>query len=159
MTGQVAHLLDEEHNQTLDLLAAAEQAYARVRGDGPRDEALVRVTRRLHEHLVHHVPKHFGFEEQVLFPRLIEAGERDICELLDEEHDAIEAVIAQIDPLAPQVATLDAADFEALKRAVLDLAMQLRAHIEKETMGLVPLCDDHLPEDDDQAIALAYASA
>lgn len=159
MTGQVAHLLDEEHRQTLDLVAAAEQAYARTRGDAPRDDALLAATCRLHEHLAHHVPRHFAFEEEVLFPRLADAGERDICDLLAEEHDAIEGVIAKILPLAPQVAMLEPAAFDALKRAVQDVAMQLRAHIEKESMGLVPLCDDHLPQDADAALALAYASA
>jgi hemerythrin-like domain-containing protein len=159
MTGQVARLLDEEHRGTLDLLGAAEQAFALARGDEPRDAALVRLAARLHEHVLQHVPRHFGFEEQVLFPRLVEAGEGDLCELLHEEHVAIEAVIAEIAPLAARAESLEPARFEALKRGVLELAERLRGHIEKETMGLLPLCDDHLAQDTDAELALAYASA
>ncbi len=159
MTGQVAHLLDEEHQATLDLLGAAEAGFARARADSPRDEVVARLANRLREHLAHHVPRHFAFEEDVLFPRLAAAGEPDICELLTEEHRSIEAVIAEILPRAADPSALDAAQFDALRRAVLELCERLRSHIEKETMGLVPLCDDHLQAEADQELALAYASS
>jgi hemerythrin-like domain-containing protein len=159
MTGQVAHLLDEEHQATLALLAAAEGAFGRSRADALRDEGLVRIALRLRAHLVEHVPRHFAFEEDALFPRLADAGEGDICELLRDEHREIESVIAEIVPLATDVAALDAPGFDVLRRAVLELCERLRAHIEKETMGLVPLCDDHLAAGTDGELALAYASS
>ncbi len=159
MAGHVARLLDEEHRGTLDLLAAAEQVFARARGGEPREPALVRLAGKLHEHMLQHVPRHFGFEEEALFPRLVAAGEGDLCELLHDEHVAIEAVIAEIVPLAARVESLEAERFEALKRGVLELTERLRAHIDKETMGLLPLCDDHLAQDTDAELALAYASA
>src|SRR4051812_11124247 len=99
MPGQVAHLLDEEHNGTLELLAGLEQALPRMAKDA-RDPDFARLAGKLHEHLVHHVPRHFAFEERELFPRLTDAGEGDLCALLAEEHAAIEAVIAEIVPLA-----------------------------------------------------------
>ena len=160
MPGQVSHLLDEEHRATLDLLDALERTIARAaRNASTTDPDLARLVGKLEEHLREHVPKHFGFEEETLFPRLTEAGEGDLCELLTEEHVAINAVIAELLPLAASLGSLDAPAFDRMKRGILELAERLRSHIDKETMALLPVCDDHFDDAVDQELALAYACA
>ncbi len=160
MTGQVSHLLDEEHDATLDLLNGLEQALPRAaRMADAVDPDFARLVGKLHEHLVHHVPKHFGFEEEALFPRLAEVGEGDLCELLTEEHVAINAVIADIVPLAAALDSLDAAGHAALRRGIAELIERLRGHIDKETMALLPACSDYIVDPADQELALEYASA
>ncbi len=160
MPGQVSHLLDEEHRGTLALLDALEQAIARgARTPAAPDPDFLRLVGKLREHLVGHVPRHFGFEEQALFPLLTAAGEGDLCGLLQEEHDAINAVIGEIVPLAERAVDLDAPSLQALKRGIGELAERLRSHIDKENMALLPLCDDHLEPAADQELAFGYASA
>ncbi len=160
MPGQVSHLLDEEHRGTIALLDALEQAIARgARNSVAADPEFTRLVGKLREHLVEHVPRHFGFEEVDLFPRLEEAGEGDLCTLLLEEHVAINAVIAEIVPLASDVGALEPSSLQALKRGIGELAERLRSHIDKENMALLPLCDDHLEPATDQELAFAYASA
>lgn len=160
MPRQVSHLLDEEHNATLDLLNALELGMPRwARAAAGIDEDGIRVVTKLHEHLAQHVPRHFGFEEQELFPRLSDAGEGELCELLAEEHVAINAVIAEILPLAARVTELDASSLTALKRGIGELIERLRSHIDKETMALCPACNDVLDEATDQELAFGYACA
>ncbi|HZQ62029.1 MAG TPA: hemerythrin domain-containing protein [Casimicrobiaceae bacterium] len=160
MPHQVSHLLDEEHNGTLELLTSLEAALPRwARAAAGIDEDGIRLVRKLHEHLAHHVPRHFGFEEQELFPRLAEAGEGDLCELLTEEHVAINQVIAELLPLAARVGALDAPSLAALKRGIGELIERLRSHIDKETMALGPACDDYLDDDVDQELAFGYATS
>ena len=107
------------------------------------------------------IDRHFDFEERELFPRMAQAGEGDIAELLKEEHDAIRAVAAEILPLARTAAagTLDDRGFDALKRGALEMVERQVAHIQKETMALLPLLDDLLDDDLDRELAFAYASA
>jgi hemerythrin-like domain-containing protein len=157
MAGEVSRVLDEEHNSTLDLLAALEQALRH--SAGALDVNAARLVERLREHLLQHVPRHFGFEEEALFPRLAEAGDGDLCELLQEEHVAINAVIAEVLPLTESVSSLDQASLSALRRGIVELTERLRSHIDKETMALLPSCDDCLDETVDQELAFEYASA
>ena len=91
---------------------------------------------------------------------MAESGEGDIAELLAEEHDAIRAVAGEILPLARAAATgtLSDADFDALRRGALEMVEREVAHIQKETMALLPLLDDLLDDDTDRELALAYAS-
>jgi hemerythrin-like domain-containing protein len=104
--------------------------------------------------------RHFAFEEQELFPRMKEAGDGDMAELLLEEHHAIHAVAHELLPLGHGAAagTLDERGWDALKRAVLEMSERLRAHIDKETMGLLPLIDDLLDDGIDRELAFAYAA-
>jgi hemerythrin-like domain-containing protein len=156
---QVSRTLDREHAVNLELLARVEQACAHApRGKDGQLRALVD---SFAAHLEHEIGRHFGFEEQELFPRLQAAGSGDITALLLEEHEAIRGVAAELLPLAQAVkaGTLHEAGWAQLRRCALELVERLRAHIEKETLGLLPMVDDVLDEDEDQALVLAYAAA
>ena len=158
---QVSHALDDEHRAHLDFLSRIEQAFARAPKSGAsRDPELQRLARTLVRHLETEVPRHFDFEERDLFPRMDEAGDGEMAGLLVEEHDAIRAVCGELAPLAREAAagTLSDAGWDALKRGALEMVERQVAHIQKESMALLPLIDDLLDEETDRELAFAYAA-
>jgi hemerythrin-like domain-containing protein len=158
---QVSHALDEEHRSNLDFLGRVEQAFARApRSGASRDPELQRLARTLERHLEDEVGRHFDFEERDLFPLMEQAGDGEMAGLLVEEHDAIRAVCGELLPLAREAAagTLSDAGWDALKRGALEMVERQVAHIQKETMALLPLLDDLLDEDTDRELAFAYAA-
>ncbi|MDE2300472.1 MAG: hemerythrin domain-containing protein [Burkholderiales bacterium] len=159
---QVSHTLDTEHRGNLELLGRVEQALACApRAGAGREAEFARLCGAFVRLIEQDIDRHFGFEERELFPRMAQAGEGDIAELLQEEHDAIRAVAAEILPLARTAAagSLDERGFDALKRGALEMVERQVAHIQKETMALLPLLDDLLDDDLDRELAFAYASA
>jgi hemerythrin-like domain-containing protein len=159
---QVSHALDEEHRANLDLLGRVEQAFVRASlSGGARDGALATLAASFARHIEHDIGRHFDFEERELFPRLEAAGEGDIASLLEDEHSAIREVAAELLPLAHAAAagTLDAAGWTALKRGALEMVERQVAHIQKETMALLPMLDDLLDEDTDRDLSFSYAAA
>jgi hemerythrin-like domain-containing protein len=161
-TRQVSHALDDEHRSNLELLARIEQAFSRVpRTGASRVGELQRLSRSLAQHLEAELGRHFDFEERELFPRMAEAGDGDMAALLAEEHAAIREVAAEVLPLARAAGegTLPDAQWEALRRGVLEIVERQVAHIQKETMALLPLLDDLLDDESDRELAFAYAAA
>jgi len=160
--GQVSRALDEEHRANLAFLGRIEQAFARA----PRSSAnglpeLARLATLFVQQIERDIGRHFDFEERELFPLLEAAGEGDIAGLLGEEHRAIREVAGELLPLARGAAagTLDAAGWEALKRGASELVERHVAHIQKETMALLPMLDDLLDEETDGVLAFAYAAS
>ena len=152
---QVSRTLHDEHLTSIDLLGRVERALARSEDVDwpPLAAALVR-------QLEHEIDRHFGFEEQQLFPRMADAGDGDLVELLSEEHESIRAVADELLPLARATAatgTPDAGSTATLRGLVLELIERQVAHIQKETMALLPLLDDLLDDDTDRELAFAYA--
>jgi hemerythrin-like domain-containing protein len=158
---QVSQALDDEHRTNLELLGRVEQAFARANApNAARDPALAALAQTLGRHLRHDIGRHFDFEERDLFPLLEQAGEGDIAALLKEEHDAIRAVATEMLPLVDRAGdgVLDDGGLRALKRGVLELVERQVAHIQKESMALLPMLDDVLDESMDSTLAMAYAS-
>ncbi len=153
---QVSRALDDEHRANLDLLGRLEQAFARPGAANLADPA-----RMLVRHVEAEIGRHFDFEEHELFPRMAEAGDGDMAALLIEEHQAIREVCAELLPLARAAAagTLTGSGAAALQRGVMELVEREVAHIQKETMALLPLLDDLLDDDADRELAFAYAAA
>jgi hemerythrin-like domain-containing protein len=161
-TSQVSRTLDSEHRATLALLGRVEAAFVRAPREGAcKDPAIAALAAELRRLIEEHVDRHFGFEEDDLFPRLDAAGDGHLGELLHEEHVAILEVAAEIAPLASAAARGSIGDdgFLALRRGALELVERLTAHIHKETMSLLPALDDLLDENSDAELTLAYASA
>ena len=158
---QVSQALDEEHRANLDLLGRVEQAFVRASRSGAACDADVAKLAASFAHCIEHdIGRHFDFEERELFPRLVQAGEGDIAGLLEDEHRAIREVAAELLPLAHAAAagTLDSAGWDALKRGALEMVERQVAHIQKETMALLPMLDDLLDDDTDRELALLYAT-
>ena len=139
---QVSRVLDDEHRANLELLARVEHAFSRSPGAGDEaDTQLAQLAAAFGRYLAQDVGRHFEFEEQELFPRIRE-------------------VARELAPLAQAAAagTLDAAGWRTLRSGALEMVERQVAHIQKETMALLPLLDDLLDEDDDRELAFAYAS-
>jgi hemerythrin-like domain-containing protein len=157
---QTSQTLHDEHRANLDLLGRVEQALGRGwrRGADPGVE-VARLMGELARQLEQDTGRHFDFEERELFSRLTDAGEGDIAGLLADEHDAIREVAAEVLPLARSAASgqLDDAGWEELRRGAFELTERQVAHIQKETMALLPMVEDLLDDDTDRQLALAYA--
>lgn len=153
-SSQVSRALDDEHRSNLELLGRAERVFARA--DDPEAAALAG---RLVRHLEHEIDRHFGFEEDQLFSRMADAGDGDLAGMLREEHDTIRDVAGELLPLARAAAagTLAPRDTGTLRRLVLEIVERQVAHIQKETMALLPLLDTLLDDDADRELAFAYA--
>lgn len=154
---QVSRLLDEEHRSNLALLGKVEQAIART----PRfDPALAGLMDQFVRALEHDIERHFRFEEESLFPRMAENGDGGMAALLTEEHEAIREVASELMPLARQAAwgTIDEPGWRTLRTLAMELTERQVAHIQKETMALLPLLDDMLDEETDGELAFAYAT-
>lgn len=151
---QVSRALDADHRASLDLLGKVEAACTTTRGLTPALlQELVRV-------LEDDVGRHFDFEEGSLFPRLAQAGDGDMAALLAEEHAAIRDVARELMPLARAAAAgpLAGTDAAAFRRTLIELVERQVAHIQKETMALLPMLDDLLDDDTDRELAFAYAT-
>ncbi|MBE2243292.1 MAG: hemerythrin domain-containing protein [Burkholderiaceae bacterium] len=153
---QVSRTLDEEHRNNLELLGKVEQALARATKP---DAALDGLLRQFAQALDHDIERHFRFEEESLFPKMEEAGDGDMAALLVEEHETIREVAAELLPLARAAAegTIDNEGWSALRRNALEMVERQVAHIQKETVALLPLLDDLLDDDTDRDLAFAYA--
>ena len=159
--GLVSQTLDTEHRAALALLGRLEQAIARSTRAPTDDTQFAALASAFVRLLEHDTGAHFDFEERELFVRMIDAGEGDIAALLSEEHGAIREAVAELLPLAREVAsgTLADSDFDAFKRGVQEIIERQVSHIQKETMALLPMLDDLLDDDTDRELSMAYASA
>ena len=159
---QVSRTLDDEHRVNLELLGRVEQAFARAPRSGLAGvPELAQLAGVLGRHIEQDIGRHFDFEERELFPRMSDAGDGDMASLLMEEHEAIRAVAREVLPLAQaaMAGSLDDAGWSALKRGALEMVERQVAHIQKETMALLPLLDDILDDTDDRELSFAYATA
>lgn len=154
---QVSRTLDDEHQAALVLFGRLEAAL--LRG---ADAEVAALAPALQRQLEQDTGRHFDFEERDLFPRLDAAGDGAIAALLTEEHASIREVAAELLPLVRplvQGAAAAAADRGALRRLGLELVERQVAHIQKETMALLPLLDAMLDPDTDRELAFAYAAS
>lgn len=159
---QVGHALDTEHRSNLDLLGRLEKTLARASGGvAAREPGFTKIAAEFVRLIEHDTGRHFDFEERELFPRLADAGEGDIAALLQEEHDAIRAVAAEILPLARAGAagTLDDAGFVQFRQKAGEMVERQVAHIQKETMALLPMLDDLLDDETDRELSFLYAAS
>jgi hemerythrin-like domain-containing protein len=152
---QVSRALDEEHRASLALLGRLESALL-----ADREAELAALAAPLVRQMEHEVERHFGFEESELFPRMASFGDGGMVALLSNEHELIREVAGELLPLARAWAAgaLPAGQRPVYRRLGLELVERMVAHIQKETMGLLPLLDDLLDEESDRELAFAYAA-
>ena len=154
---QTGRMLDEDHRRNLELLERAQRLVGGAPASTPQVQALLGEFARA---MLMDIGRHFDFAEQALFPRIAEFGDGAIVALLEEEHASIREVAADVIPLARQVAAghVDAESWDRLRMLVLELAERQVAHIQKETMALLPMLDDLLDPATDGELALEYAA-
>lgn len=142
----ISRRLHEEHDATLALWGRVEASLAA----GRHDALLLQTAAAA---LAQELDHHFRFEERELFPRLAAAGEGDIGELLQEEHE----VIRQAGQRFIQSVKEDSSKNE-VRLLGLELAERLVAHVQKEEMSLLPALEDLVDEAQDGELSAAYAS-
>jgi hemerythrin-like domain-containing protein len=154
---QVSRALDDEHRANIALFERVERALAK---SAPDTAELAQLAVALCRQIEQDVGRHFDFEERELFPRMTDAGDGEMAALLAAEHAAIRETATALLPLAQRAAegNLDAAGLAAMKQRALDMIERQVAHIQKETMALLPMLDDLLDADDDRELAFAYAA-
>lgn len=144
-------LLHDDHLTTMNLLDNIDRlVLARRAPPAADDAAFVALARRIESSFADEVERHFGFEEDALFPFLTERGEANIGMVLSEEHDIIRETGAEISKaLAAFRAAPEAAAWTALRRLCGEMAERMAGHIQKEEMALLPLIDEWLDDGSD----------
>lgn len=158
---QVPACIHREHLETLALLERIEAALAKGKAaPAPGDAGWSRLLREFDANLANEIGRHFGFEEQELFPLLADGGDGDIAALLADEHAAILALAKRMIPALRAFAAHSAAgDWPALREMALELIERQVAHIQKEEMSLLPVLDDVLDAERDRALLDRYLAA
>lgn len=142
----ISRRLHEEHVATLALWGRLESALAA----GRHDAALLKSAAAS---LERELDRHFRFEEAELFPRLAQAGEGDIGELLREEHETIRTAGLRFIALVR-----GNGNEKEIRTLGLELAERLVNHVQKEEMALLPALDDFIDEETDHELDSAYAA-
>lgn len=160
---RVARTLHDEHLETLTCLGQLESQLTRFRPDQPPDgddRQFSTVLGRLHALLKSDLDAHFRFEEDDLFPLLNDAGEDGIVFLLTEEHETIRPIGQRLTELAglAREEGLTGETWKELRLTGLELCERLQSHIQKEEMGLLPLVDSLIDEEQDSDLCELYLS-
>jgi hemerythrin-like domain-containing protein len=158
---QTCRRLHEEHEAVFELLRRLRRALADAAHDAMPDfggAAWSGLLRDLRSGLESEVARHFEFEEQSLFPILVEAGEGDLVELFNEDHRTVREVAAPLLGLlrAAQALELDRAGWQSLRRLGLELCDGLAEHALREEHALLPALENALSEDEDRELFAAY---
>ena len=138
--------LHEEHEAVIALCARLEASLASGNVDARLiKEALAAIDSE--------VERHFVFEEEELFPRIKDAGEGDLVDLLLEEHAAVRDAARRFSAAARQ--TPPGAD---LRPAGLEFAERLASHAQKEEVSMLPALEDLLDADTDAELIVGYVA-
>ena len=157
----ITRTLHDEHLATIALINRLEQRIMAHRPGNPPDVTEAEVSNLLRDivgSVEAEIKSHFAFEEESLFPRLEEMGDAGIGELLTEEHHVLLPIGERLVALA-RAARQDGfsndrwAEFRRLSGEFVE---RMIAHIQKEEMGLLPILDDIIDEDQDAELSTAY---
>jgi hemerythrin-like domain-containing protein len=159
----VPRALHQDHQETMAVLQQFETLLGRHGRNRPpalADAAAAGFLQKLIRAIDSEIGPHFAFEEEIVFPLLAEAGDREMGAFLVEEHQAILPLAHRLVAMARPArdAGFDAAawaDFHALGAEFVE---RLTSHILKEDMGLLPALDDLLDEEEDGRLAIELAA-
>ncbi|MBT6138178.1 MAG: hemerythrin domain-containing protein [Rhodospirillaceae bacterium] len=156
-----AQLLHEDHDATLALLKRLEDLIARsgrVQPDTSDSDVrtLLENTATAIDGEVH---DHFAFEEDDIFPKLIEDGETEICEHLRQDHLVILPIAERVSALAKRATETGFTEqtWPQFRTDAGDLIERLLAHVEKEEMALLPVMDELIDPEADFEISAKYS--
>ena len=158
----ITRTLHEEHLATIALVNRMEDRIMAHRPGNPPDTAdpeVGKLLRDIANSVEAEIQSHFAFEESSLFPRLEEMGDAGIGELLTEEHHVLLPIGEELVALARAAKEQGFSEesWGAFRRLAGEFAERMIAHIQKEEMGLLPVLDDIIDEDQDAELSTAYA--
>lgn len=159
-SSQINRALHEDHMAVLALLQRLETVC--LAPPPAADDATFRaLSSELVAAIETEVRRHFDFEEQDLFPALHESGYGDLADLLTEEHGEIwpvaTSVVGRLRGATDEGWTANG--WNTFRPLALELAERLQSHIEKEERALAEAVADTFEDEDDAAIAMAYAAS
>lgn len=158
----ITRTLHEEHLATIALLNRLEEQIMTHRPGNPPDASQPDVAKLLNDismAVEGEIRDHFAFEEEKLFPRLDEMGDGGIGALLTEEHHVLLPVGERLVTLSGEARSggFTNASWDEFRRLVGEFIERMIAHIQKEEMGMLPVLDDIIDEDEDGELTTAYA--
>lgn len=149
---EIGGLLHAEHVATMATLQRLEDVIASRRPPAPAllDDLLGRLNAE--------VGRHYGFEEEHLFPLFVELGEAGIVSILTSEHRTILPLVLQLTDMGT-AARKDGFTDEGWKRfaeVAAELVEREVFHIQKEEMGLLSAIAVLLDQQTDARLAAVY---
>lgn len=160
----ISRVLHQDHLETIALLNRLENGLLRGRPGALPDVSNLEVAKLLRDIAASasaEVSGHFAFEENQLFPRLEAMGDASIGELLAEEHAILLPIAARLAELAGLAGQggASAEDWAEFRRLGGEYVERMISHIQKEEMGLLPVLDDVIDEDEDMELTSLYAAS
>ncbi len=158
----LSQLLHREHLHTLTVASDLE-ARAEDKRAGPIDIADPDGRAQL-EALIHvaevDIGKHYRFEEEVLFPRLVAAGLGPMVDVLIVEHEAVRVIAGPLRDAAEAAlrAGFTSDGWRAFREGVFDLVASVSFHIQKEELGVIRQLATVLGAEADRELGALYAS-
>jgi len=158
----ITNTLHNEHMATITLLnRMEEQVMSHKPGNAPDASAedMQKLLRDIANNVESEITGHFSFEEEHLFTRLAEMGDENIGVLLTEEHHVMLPIGERLVVLCKEARQngFTAETWEEFRRLVGEFIERMIAHIQKEEMGLLPVLDDVIDEEEDGQLSTAYA--
>jgi hemerythrin-like domain-containing protein len=153
-----SRLLHDEHLVTIATLDAVERTLlSRRDAPAPGDAEAARVIARLSRMSELEVNNHFDFEENHLFPILIERGDGGMTEVLSEEHEILRETGRELlDAARAGAAGFTPESWRAYRRLCAEMVERMIGHIQKEEMALLPILEDVLDADLDAELAALH---
>ncbi len=159
---QIAQLLHEEHQRTIDLMNRLEEVTT-GRGaktpPGADDATAISLLADLHAELEATTEHHFAFEEENIFPVLVAAGDTGIPEILGREHELLRELSGQLLPLVDNARDggMSNGDWDEFRQLALELVEVQISHIQKEEMGLLPALSHLFEPEEESELVMRYA--
>lgn len=159
---KVSRMLHDEHETVRAVLASLEALLAKQSPSELPDISRSSVSGllgRVAELADGGLERHFGFEEDELFPLLVKAGGGDMCDVLIGEHEILLPMVKQVAALAREglEGRFTAASWREFHQLGLEFGERLDSHIHKEEAGLLPAVEDFVDAATDARLAAAYA--
>jgi hemerythrin-like domain-containing protein len=158
----IGEMLHIEHLHTLAFANAIEARVfsGRNRPLDPTDAADAVFIEELLATVDADIDRHFQFEEEVLFPRVNDAGLNEVTAMLVEEHAMIRTMAAELRSLALSARTdgPDPAQWAQFRDVAMDFIHAAMFHIQKEEMGVIRALSVMLGPDTARALAADYAA-
>lgn len=155
---RIGEALHTEHMRTMEALDTLETLTTNRRPPNPVESAdlLESIARNLDED----VSRHFGFEEEHLFPLLRDAGAGFMVDMLTGEHAEIRPLAESLRDSCRALATgnLDPALWDSFRADARELIERETFHIQKEEMGLLAALSQVLDAKEDAILAERHAA-
>lgn len=151
-------LLHADHMATIEILQSLDAFISQNRKAPAVDAAAKTFLDTLSKTLRDEVERHFGFEENHLFPVFTNQGETGIVMMLTQEHRIILPLALRVAELAEIGAKggFSDADWREFSDAGSELAEREVFHIQKEEMGLLAAISALVDPAVDAQLAVVY---